>query len=314
MIGSALAVFGSATAVFGSATAFHAPAGHLTCRQSWICSPTASVRRPSLSLASVRRPSLSLHTLSSSSPSAPSPTMNDVAVRSFQASDAPAVRRIFAEGMADLIWDGFLALAGAIAPLIAGVGVAAGGIAWAAGCPALVALSVAVAPIAAAVSLLYAYFRRQVLAYVDQSLADDLSDIDTFYMAKKPSHFWVAVERARGSVHGAEEVLGCVALEYKPEHKKYAGWAELRRMSVSRGARRRGVACRLNDALLTHCRQCQIKGVFLSTSTMQPAAIALYERLGYRPAATGNFYPYPLLKEAVQFVTFDMDLEPSCKQ
>jgi hypothetical protein len=50
--------------------------------------------------------------------------------------------------------------------------------------------------------------------YVKKSLADDLKDIGSFYLAKPQSHFWVAVEATEGGA-GHEQVLGCVALEYK---------------------------------------------------------------------------------------------------
>jgi len=225
-------------------------------------------------------------------------------VRSFRSADALQVRRIFSEGMKDLVFDGFRALTGAVMPLIAAAGAVVGAAVFAAGCSVLISCVAAAAFISAILGLAYLQFRRQVLVYVDKSLSDDLNDIEAFYMKGK-NHFWVAVEQR---ADGREDVLGCVALEHKTEGK-YSGWGELRRMSVCRSARRRGVAGRLHDALLEHCRQCQITGVFLSTSTMQPAAVNLYQRLGYTIAGQGSFYSYPLLERAVQFVSFERLLQ-----
>ncbi len=225
-------------------------------------------------------------------------------VRSFRSSDAVHVRRIFSEGMKDLIFDGFRALTGAVMPLIAAAGAAVGAAVFAGfGCSALISCLTAAAVISAILGLAYLQFRRQVLAYVDQSLSDDLSEIEAFYLKGK-SHFWVAVEQR---ADGTEEVLGCVALEHKTKGK-YSGWGELRRMSVCRSARRRGVAGKLHDALLEHGKRFQITGVFLSTSTMQPAAVSLYQRLGYSIVGRGSFLPFPLLERAVQFVSFERPL------
>ena len=54
-----------------------------------------------------------------------------------------------------------------------------------------------------------------------------------------------------------------------PEADKREGWGELRRMSVAKSARRRGVAKQLHQALIAHAQAQQLKGVFLSTSSLQ---------------------------------------------
>ena len=60
------------------------------------------------------------------------------------------------------------------------------------------------------------------------------------------------------------------------------GDGELRRMSVARAARGRGVAQQLFSALRAHCEERGFKRVVLSTSTMQTDACErLYPKLGF---------------------------------
>ncbi|HEY0214927.1 MAG TPA: GNAT family N-acetyltransferase [Cellulomonas sp.] len=58
---------------------------------------------------------------------------------------------------------------------------------------------------------------------------------------------------------------------------------ELRRVYVSPGARRTGAASALVRALEVHARDLGLDTVLLTTGIRQPAAVALYRRLGYRP-------------------------------
>jgi N-acetylglutamate synthase-like GNAT family acetyltransferase len=109
-------------------------------------------------------------------------------------------------------------------------------------------------------------FHKVISSYVEKSLADDLLDIQKFYMSNPQSHFFVAVGAGCDGNNAAESVLGCVALEYKPDDKTYAGWGELRRMSVAKAGRRRGIASQLNNAVLAHAEAQKLKGVFLVLS------------------------------------------------
>ena len=94
-------------------------------------------------------------------------------------------------------------------------------------------------------------------------------------------------------------VIGCVGLEHKPGEDR----AELRRMSVDQGARGRGAAVALAAALEAHAQARGLRAVFCTTSSLQPAAMALYgQRLGWeevgavqdaRAATTGvTFHKY----------------------
>ena len=121
------------------------------------------------------------------------------------------------------------------------------------------------------------------------------------------------------------QVVGCVALDRagrEPESKLSADakknqisslpgeWGELRRMSVSQRARQRGVASMLHRKLLEHAVKSKLHGVFLSTSSLQPNAVALYQKLGYHK--TSDIAVPTLLNrlsfDAVRFFQFELEL------
>ncbi|KAJ7582327.1 acyl-CoA N-acyltransferase [Mycena floridula] len=83
------------------------------------------------------------------------------------------------------------------------------------------------------------------------------------------SGFWVAEMGSR--------VVGMVALDQasdKPE-------VELRRMSVLASYRGRGIASQLIKTIVDHATKHKMTSIFLSTSTMQPGAIAMYKKYGW---------------------------------
>jgi len=237
-----------------------------------------------------------------------SPKAAPIRIRSFnRATDEAAVHVIFAEGMMQMVSSGFAALFNALAPLVAAACAILSAVAWSLGVGPVATVLAFVVPLSAAMMGLRLYLARMIRNYVDKSISDDLADIDGFYMATPKSHFWVAVV---GEKDGGDEVLGCVALESKSDsedNKDRRGWGELRRMSVAKSGRRRGVASLLNAALLAHAHQQHLKGVFLSTSTMQPDAIALYSRLEYKQVSLTPF-PNRILERAIQFALFEKAL------
>jgi GNAT superfamily N-acetyltransferase len=79
--------------------------------------------------------------------------------------------------------------------------------------------------------------------------------------------------------------VGCGAL--RPLE---ANTAELKRMFVRRGARRRGVARALVTALLARARDLDYAAVRLETGNRQPEAIALYEGCGFARIAPFGVY------------------------
>jgi N-acetylglutamate synthase-like GNAT family acetyltransferase len=126
----------------------------------------------------------------------------------------------------------------------------------------------------------------------------------------KGSGFWVA-EDDEG------RVVGCVGLQ------QHGARAELRRqgiilcccwvrssfsslmtfsrMSVAEQARRRGVSSQLIEHLMAHARTSGFSSVFCTTTTGQPAAIALYKKQGWSVVKTR---PYSVFT----FVTLEISL------
>jgi hypothetical protein len=122
---------------------------------------------------------------------------------------------------------------------------------FAAGGGAVLVVLAALIPYAAFLYVVYANLKSKLVNYVNSSLSDDLKDISTFYMAAEKSNFWVAVSPA-GKAEKQEQVLGCVALQFKKDDTKYAGWGELRRMAVGAAGRRRGIASQRKRPHISH--------------------------------------------------------------
>lgn len=104
-------------------------------------------------------------------------------------------------------------------------------------------------------------------AYIEQSLREEIDRIEPYYSERNGS-FWVAEEEG--------ELVGMFGLE-----QAGAQAAELRRMYVAPAARRRGIA----RAMLAHAeetaRRSGCRRLVLSTSELQPAALALYRASGF---------------------------------
>lgn len=104
-------------------------------------------------------------------------------------------------------------------------------------------------------------------AYVAQSLREEIDRIPDYYGARDGS-FWIATDD--------DGLLGMFGLE-----RVDADSAELRRMYVAPEVRRRGVA----RAMLAHaeqvCAAAGLRRLILSTSELQPAALALYRASGF---------------------------------
>jgi putative acetyltransferase len=104
--------------------------------------------------------------------------------------------------------------------------------------------------------------------YVTRSLAEEIDRIDDYYAAKQGAFFVALLGNAPAGMFGLEG-LGTSA-------------AELRRMYVDAPHRGSGLA----RAMLSHAEQaCRDAGtplLTLSTSELQPAALAFYRKSGYR--------------------------------
>ena len=107
-------------------------------------------------------------------------------------------------------------------------------------------------------------------AYIQRSLAADLSDIPANYLDPPGSHFWVA-ERS-----GA--IVGMVGVQRVNDEE-----GELRRMSVAGDSRRQGIGRRLLETVEDFCRGHGYSRVALSTVVHLEPAVSMYLASGYRP-------------------------------
>lgn len=104
--------------------------------------------------------------------------------------------------------------------------------------------------------------------YIARSLAEEIDRIGAYY-GERGGGFWVAVREGN--------VVGMFGLE-----PAEAGALELRRMYVAPSARRAGIARSMLRFAEDECRRLNVQKLVLSTSELQPAALELYRRAGYR--------------------------------
>jgi len=110
---------------------------------------------------------------------------------------------------------------------------------------------------------------QEVGGYVQESLSDDLADINASYMDDPANHFWVADEDG--------VVKGMVGVQWRSDEE-----AELRRMSVASTARRQGVGLMLLETVEGFCRDRGHRRIILTTVTLLEPAIAMYRRFGFQ--------------------------------
>ena len=104
--------------------------------------------------------------------------------------------------------------------------------------------------------------------YISRSLAEEIDRIPDYYTARGGG-FWVASE--------GDAVVGTFGLEAVNSDA-----AELRRMYVAADRRRRGIARQMLDFAEQICRDAGCQRLTLSTSELQPEALAFYRGRGYR--------------------------------
>jgi len=106
--------------------------------------------------------------------------------------------------------------------------------------------------------------------YIALAEREEITRISEYYGTGRGRGFWVA-EDANG------DIIGMFGLEPAGDDA-----AELRRMYVASAARGRGVASAMLREAERFVRASGLKRLVLSTSELQPAALALYRGAGYR--------------------------------
>ncbi|XP_063257368.1 N-acetyltransferase 8 [Prinia subflava] len=203
-------------------------------------------------------------------------------IRQYQEQDYEAVRALFARGILEHAPAGFRHVLRAarvrLALLAVFVAARAAAGSWVLGLGA----------VALALVLLWVLVRSLSAEYVREALGTDLCDVPGTYLRPPDRCFWVAEEG--GAVAGMVAAL--------PAGR---GELELKRMSVSREHRGRGLARALCREVLGFARARGFGAVVLSTSMVQVAAQRLYEGQGFRKV--GASYP-SLLGTLLNFQIF----------
>ena len=119
-------------------------------------------------------------------------------------------------------------------------------------------------------------YEKEVGGYIQESLNDDLADINASYMAGQANHFWVS------DLDG--EVVGMVGVQWRSDEE-----AELRRMSVASTARRQGIGLILLETVEAFCRDRGHQRIQLTTVSLLEPAIAMYRRFGFRLTGEENY-------------------------
>ena len=114
----------------------------------------------------------------------------------------------------------------------------------------------------------HAGIEEDVEAFIQESLQGDLADIPIHYLSEPGSCFWVAEAEGR--------VIGTAGLQ-----RRSADLAELRRMNIDIGWRRKGIARRMLEEAEAFAVRQGYSTICLSTVTVLRPAISLYEQSGY---------------------------------
>ncbi|XP_075566004.1 N-acetyltransferase 8-like [Pelecanus crispus] len=195
-------------------------------------------------------------------------------IRQYRDQDYDAVRTLFAHGILEHTLAGYRhvlhAARAKLVLLVLFVVVRAAAGYWVLGLGA----------VALALAATWLLVRSFSTSYVHQALSADLCDISTSYLRAPDSCFWVA--EAGGAVVG----MVAVASPQDPAERGVA--LELKRMSVRKDYRCRGISKALCGEVLRFARARGYGAVVLSTSMVQVAAQRLYEGQGFRKVGTSS--------------------------
>ncbi|XP_069832363.1 probable N-acetyltransferase CML1 [Dendropsophus ebraccatus] len=200
--------------------------------------------------------------------------MSGYYIRLYKASDYHTVRDIFARGIVEHT-DGAvhhaLTLPRIWMPSVVVMGL-----------PLLIAGSLLTSILAGTIilGLIYYINRRPNTTYANISLRDDMLDIQKYYLQCEDRCFWVA--------ESDREIVGMVAAA-PFLHNGGEKQMELKRLSVPRRHRGKGIGKALCRTVIDFARRRGYKAVVLEASLQQTTSCYLYEKMGFRRA----YYFYP---------------------
>ena len=112
----------------------------------------------------------------------------------------------------------------------------------------------------------------------------DIDDIESAYFSEEYNHFWIA------ELEG--QPVGMIGVIRTGEHK-----AEIRRLRVEPKWQNAGIAVRLVETAITHCKHHGYLKVILETRLDPDAALGLFDRFGFQHNRTKNVHG----KEQLEF-------------
>ncbi|XP_028516385.1 N-acetylaspartate synthetase [Exaiptasia diaphana] len=190
----------------------------------------------------------------------------EVELRSFEPNDKYECHTLFRRGMMEVIPSlyaievkGYLKCALFLVPVIALT------LTW-----SLRDVIVLLCLCAIIAALVYIHIYFTMTRFIHHSLSDDLQDVAKVY--QDGSCMFVAV------LNGA--IVGMAGVLHNDQHKP--GHAEVLRMSVNPSIRKRGIATKLLKAIEHFCNDNNYTKLTLKTTSGQYAAMALYEKNGFK--------------------------------
>uniref|UniRef100_A0A3P9KHV4 Si:ch211-195e19.1 n=1 Tax=Oryzias latipes TaxID=8090 RepID=A0A3P9KHV4_ORYLA len=219
--------------------------------------------------------------------------MSGVQIRKYQEEDAESVKEVFTLGMSEHIPSSFMhVLKQPLTQMVL----------MCTFCALITSSKSFLLPVLA-VTLLLAVARLGIVymfnRYIEATLSSDLRDVTSSYLRSPDSCFWVA--ESEGQVVGT---VACLPAENAP------GCLELKRMSVRRSHRGRGIAKALCRTVEAFTRDRGYAAVVLHTSMVATDAQKLYEHMGFKrirefvlPDFFGKIINFTLIE-------FRLDLQP----
>uniref|UniRef100_A0A8C5LGQ1 N-acetyltransferase domain-containing protein n=1 Tax=Leptobrachium leishanense TaxID=445787 RepID=A0A8C5LGQ1_9ANUR len=197
--------------------------------------------------------------------------MSDYHIRLYKDSDFVVVKELFASGILEHTGTSFrhaISVPRNILSMLVMVLVSH----WISG-----SVVVPVLVVVTALRFLWLCSRHIYSSYVEHSLADDMVNVEEYYLRRGGYCFWVA--------ESGGEVVGAVAAVPAPVSVGEKR-TELKRLTIAKEFRGRGIGKVLCRTVIDFARQSGCVAVVLETSMPQGDAVKLYERMGFHKTHT----------------------------